>query len=434
MAVPKERMPGEGETGFFVDTGVAGVTDLEEYRSSRIQNGLKQIDGPTKKELDEIEEELRLPSGKYHADPMRQIAAGAAKFDLLTAEQEVELAKRIERGDAAAKEEMILANQRLVISIGKKHLGRGRSFPDLFLDGIPGLIRATEKFDWRRGYKFSTYATWWIRAAMGRSIADHSRTIRLPVHINEWSRKVDKAEEELWRELEGPPTDEEIAEKAGISLHQVKKAKAATKATTSLDAGVGEDGESELGKFFSDENAKDPHNEVVNSERSSAVRQALSELTERQRQVIMLRFGINDTHSHDLEEVARELGLTRGEVRIEEKNALEKLSKSNRIAALEEENTGPTISESTINDQARNNHADGRKKPLSKLGSTAISTDIPRSLGEWRDRWNQGDHTTLNDSQLPSDYWYIELKSMDPTMPETARFHRFGEEALGDDF
>src|SRR6266566_2326026 len=205
----------------------------------------------------------------------------AGRYPLLTAAEEVELAKLIERGDGRAKDKMINSNLRLVVSIAKKYQGHGLSLLDLIQEGIIGLIRAVEKFDWRRGYKFSTYATWWIRQAVQRGVANKSRTIRIPVHIVEREQKISRAERALMTTLERDPTDEEIAEKSKLSLKHVKEVRAAARAVTSLDRPVGEDGDTTFGDLFAGESAE-PVEEIHVSLAESAVRKAVETLPERE--------------------------------------------------------------------------------------------------------------------------------------------------------
>jgi RNA polymerase primary sigma factor len=267
-------------------------------------------------------------------DALQQFLNEAGRFPLLTAAQEVELAKRIERGDLQAKELMINSNLRLVVSIAKKYQGHGLSLLDLIQEGIIGLIRAVEKFDWRRGFKFSTYATWWIRQAVQRGVANKSRTIRVPVHIVEREQKVARAERELLSTLERPPTDEEIAKKAGLPVGQVREVKRAARAVTSLDRPVGEDESASFGDLFA---AEQPgvEEELDVSLRQEALHRALSQLPEREREVLKLRYGLDgDPDPMSLEAIGRQLGLTRERVRQIEAAALNLLAMEREISAL----------------------------------------------------------------------------------------------------
>jgi RNA polymerase primary sigma factor len=269
-------------------------------------------------------------------DALQLFLNEAGRYKLLTASEEVELAKRIERGDKAAKDLMINSNLRLVVSIAKKYQGHGISLLDLIQEGIIGLIRAVEKFDWRRGYKFSTYATWWIRQAVQRGVANKSRTIRIPVHIVEREQKISRAERELTTKLERPPTDEEISRQAKISLKHVKEVRAAARAVTSLDKPVGEEGDTSFGDLIAGE-ATEPSEEVHVSLAERAVRTAVETLPDREREVVKLRYGMNgDRDPQSLEEIGRTLGLTRERVRQIEAQALSRLAERREVAALGE--------------------------------------------------------------------------------------------------
>src|SRR5881227_1929819 len=269
-------------------------------------------------------------------DALQLFLNEAGRYKLLTADEEVTLAKRIERGDKAAKDLMVNSNLRLVVSIAKKYQGHGISLLDLIQEGIIGLIRAVEKFDWRRGYKFSTYATWWIRQAVQRGVANKSRTIRIPVHIVEREQKISRAERELTAKLERPPTDEEIAHKTKLSLKHVKEVRAAARAVTSLDKPVGGEGETNLGELFAGEHPE-PAEEVHVSLAERAVRSAVDTLPEREREVVKLRYGMNgDRDPQSLEQIGRVLGITRERVRQIEAQALARLAERREVAALGE--------------------------------------------------------------------------------------------------
>jgi RNA polymerase primary sigma factor len=245
------------------------------------------------------------------------------RFPLLTAAQEVELAKRIERGDQAAKERMINSNLRLVVHNARRYNGHGVPLGDLVQEGIIGLNRAVEKFDWRKGYKFSTYATWWIRQACQRAVANQSKTIRIPVHVQERRIKLNRASAELQAKLGREATAEELAQATRLKLEHVEEALDAVD-SVSLNQGLGSDGDSELGDLFADESSVDPAEEAVESVRRQRVQRAVADLPERQRRIIELRFGF-DSEPASLETIGKELGLTRERVRQLESDALARL-------------------------------------------------------------------------------------------------------------
>jgi RNA polymerase primary sigma factor len=267
-------------------------------------------------------------------DALQQFLNEAGRFKLLTAAEEVELAKRIERGDMEAKELMINSNLRLVVSIAKKYQGHGLSLLDLIQEGIIGLIRAVEKFDWRKGFKFSTYATWWIRQAVQRGVANKSRTIRIPVHIVEREQKIARAERDLLTKLERPPTDEELAKASGLPVSQVREVRKAARAVTSLDRPLGDDNGGSLGDIVAVA-PDEMHEDLEVSLREEALRKALGELPEREREVIKLRYGLDgDTDPLSLEAIGKRMGITRERVRQIELNALELLAMQREIEAL----------------------------------------------------------------------------------------------------
>ena len=257
-------------------------------------------------------------------DSLTLFMNAAGRYELLTAADEVALAKRIERGDLAAKELMINSNLRLVVSIAKRYQGRDLPLGDLIQEGVIGLNRAVEKFDWRRGFKFSTYATWWIRQACQRAIANQSTTIRVPVHVNERRLKLSRAASQLQAKLGRDATREELAEAAGLSLQHVDEALDAADAPVSLNASVGSDGDAELGDLFSDPTAADPAEDAAESLKRQTVQQALARLPERQRRIVELRYGFGG-ETTSLEAIGKELGLTRERVRQLERDALDRL-------------------------------------------------------------------------------------------------------------
>ena len=258
-------------------------------------------------------------------DALQLFLREAGRHALLTAAQEVGLAKRIERGDMAAKQHMIQANLRLVVSIAKNYRNQGLPFLDLIQEGTLGLIRAVEKFDWRRGYKFSTYATWWIRQAVARALADKARTIRMPVHIVERLQKMNRAERLLWTQLGREPSLEEIAEEASLPLQQAKEVRDAARAAASLDQPVGDTEDAVFGDFVAGDGPL-PEEEVELSLRNQALQEALLALGDRERQVLTLRYGLKDEEPKTLEEIGRRLGLTRERVRQIEVETLRRLA------------------------------------------------------------------------------------------------------------
>jgi RNA polymerase primary sigma factor len=269
-------------------------------------------------------------------DALQLFLNEAGRYKLLAAEEEVELAKRIERGDKAAKDLMINSNLRLVVSIAKRYQGHGLSLLDLIQEGIIGLIRAVEKFDYRKGFKFSTYATWWIRQAVQRGVANKSRTIRIPVHIVEREQKIARAERELVPKLGRQPSDRELAKAAKLPLKQVREVKAAARAVTSLDRPIGDDDSGAYGDLFAAEQAH-TEEEVEVSLREETLRKALGGLPEREQTVLKLRYGLDgDREPMSLEAIGRELGVTRERVRQIEANALETLSMLREVAGLRE--------------------------------------------------------------------------------------------------
>jgi RNA polymerase primary sigma factor len=267
-------------------------------------------------------------------DALQLFLNEAGRWPLLTKEEEVELAKRIERGDMEAKERMINSNLRLVVSIAKKYQGHGLSLLDLIQEGIIGLIRAVEKFDWRRGFKFSTYATWWIRQAVQRGVANKARTIRIPVHIADREQRIARAERALAPKLGRQPTEEEVAKQAKLPLKQVREVREAARAITSLDRRVGSENEASLGELFAAEQAP-PEEEVTVSLEQDVLRRAVAQLPEREREVVKRRYGLNgDRDPASLEAIGRELGLTRERVRQIEARALEQLAVNREVEAL----------------------------------------------------------------------------------------------------
>jgi RNA polymerase primary sigma factor len=280
-------------------------------------------------ELLELKQKPPLRAGRSSTEPttdaLQLFLREAGRRPLLNAAQEVELAKRIERGDTDAKQRMIESNLRLVVSIAKRYRNQGLPFLDLIQEGSLGLIRAVEKFDWRRGYKFSTYATWWIRQAVARGLADKARTIRMPVHIAERRHKLNRAERSLLTQLGREPTLEEIAEQAHLPLGQAREVREASRVSASLDQPVGEQGDTVFADFVASDGPL-PDEEVEVSLRSQALIGVLSILEDREREVLILRYGLGDSEPKTLEEIGHGLAVTRERVRQIESAALERMA------------------------------------------------------------------------------------------------------------
>jgi RNA polymerase primary sigma factor len=266
----------------------------------------------------------RATARQGEVDSLQVFFRQAARYPLLTAADEVELAKGIERGDLEAKERMINSNLRLVISNARRYQGQGLPLSDLIQEGIVGLIRAAEKFDWRRGFKFSTYATLWIRQAIQRALSNTSRSIRIPVHIEQRQRKLARAERDLTNRLGREPTDDELAEAAEMELAEIMHLREAPQTVTSLDQPIGDEDETALGELFSSERPE-PSEELIEGERVEAVTEALDELPPGEREVIELRFGLADGEEKTLDATGRELGMTRERVHELESDALRRL-------------------------------------------------------------------------------------------------------------
>jgi RNA polymerase primary sigma factor len=258
-------------------------------------------------------------------DSLQLFLKDISKVRLLTAQEEVDLAKRIERGDLDAKQKMVESNLRLVVSIAKNYRNQGLPFLDLIQEGTLGLVRAAEKFDYRKGFKFSTYATWWIRQAIARALADKARTIRIPVHVVEKLNKIGRAERKLVTELGREPTAEEIAEVTGIEPEEVESIKRSAQAPVSLEKPVGDEEESEFGQFIADERAESPYERAAEILTKEALREALENLSYRERRVLELRYGLGGEHPRTLDEVGRTFNVTRERIRQIENQSLKKL-------------------------------------------------------------------------------------------------------------
>jgi len=312
---------------YLIEHGVDVIAEdgLTAYKESK--EGDKS--GQTKKpELDLTVE----PS----LDSLRLYLRSIGRVDLLTADEEIALAKRIERGDIAAKRHMVEANLRLVVSIAKGYLGRGLSFLDLIQEGSLGLIRAVEKFDYRRGYKFSTYATWWIRQAVTRAIADKARTIRIPVHMVEKLNRVTHVERQLVQRMGREPEPAEIAEELKITVREVRDILRVAQMPISLEKPVGDEEESELGDFVADDRTEEPFDTATERLQREDIQKALDALPERERQVIELRYGLRGHEPLTLEEVGRAFGVTRERIRQIENNTLKKLKQLPEAQRLRE--------------------------------------------------------------------------------------------------
>ena len=271
------------------------------------------------------EEIVEPADADFSTDSLQLFLKEIGRVDLLTAAQEVELAKRIERGDHRAKQEMVEANLRLVVSIAKRYRNQGLPFLDLIQEGTIGLVRAAEKFDWRKGYKFSTYATWWIRQAVARALADKARTIRMPVHVVEKLNKITRTERKLRAERGREPSNEEIALDLDMSIEEVESIRRTSQTPVSLEKPVGDEEESEFGHFIEDENAPLPDEAADTAFRAAALTKCLSALSARERRVLELRYGLNGEQPRTLDEVGRAFEVTRERIRQIENQGLKKL-------------------------------------------------------------------------------------------------------------
>lgn len=282
------------------------------------------------------EVEISSKKNKEVDDSVKMYLKEIGKVPLLDAEEEVELAKKMEEGDDEAKKRLIEANLRLVVSIAKKYVGRGMSFLDLIQEGNMGLIKAVDKFDWRKGYKFSTYATWWIRQAITRSIADQARTIRIPVHMVETINKLIRISRQLLQEYGREPTPEEIADEMGISPDKVREIQKIAQEPVSLESPIGEEEDSHLGDFIPDDEAPAPADAAAYAMLKEQLEEVLQTLTEREQMVLRLRFGLEDGHQRTLEEVGKQFAVTRERIRQIEAKALRKLRHPSRSKKLKD--------------------------------------------------------------------------------------------------
>ena len=290
------------------------------------------LDDEEEVELDKID--LSVPEGVSIEDPVRMYLKEIGKVPLLSAEEEIELAKKMEQGDENAKKRLAEANLRLVVSIAKRYVGRGMLFLDLIQEGNLGLIKAVEKFDYRKGYKFSTYATWWIRQAITRAIADQARTIRIPVHMVETINKLIRVSRQLLQELGREPTPEEIAEEMDMPVDRVREILKISQEPVSLETPIGEEEDSHLGDFIQDDNVPVPADAAAFTLLKEQLVEVLGTLTEREQKVLRLRFGLDDGRARTLEEVGKEFNVTRERIRQIEAKALRKLRHPSRSRKL----------------------------------------------------------------------------------------------------
>lgn len=308
--------------GVDIFESVAGEDDDDEEATSELE-----------KELEDLSE----LSGKSISDPVRMYLKEIGRIPLLTRDQEIELAQKVEQGDLKAKEKLTSSNLRLVVSIAKKYIGRGLSFLDLIQEGNKGLIRAVEKYDWKKGYKFSTYATWWIRQAITRAIADQARTIRVPVHMVETINKLIRISRKLMQELGRDPKPEEIAdEMEDIDKDKVVEILKIAQKTTSLETPIGDDEDSQLGDFIEDDKQPLPFDVASGQLMRENVEEVLKALSDREAKVLEMRFGLNDQKPMTLEEVGKEFGVTRERIRQIEAKALRKLKHPSRRRKLQD--------------------------------------------------------------------------------------------------
>ena len=295
------------------------------------EDGLPDEDEPDVENID-----LTVPEGVSIEDPVRMYLKEIGKVPLLTAEEEIDLAQKMEAGDEEAKKRLAEANLRLVVSIAKRYVGRGMLFLDLIQEGNLGLIKAVEKFDYRKGYKFSTYATWWIRQAITRAIADQARTIRIPVHMVETINKLIRISRQLLQELGREPTPEEIAEEMNMSVERVREILKISQEPVSLETPIGEEEDSHLGDFIQDDNVPVPADAAAFTMLKEQLEEVLDTLTEREQKVLRLRFGLDDGRARTLEEVGKEFNVTRERIRQIEAKALRKLRHPSRSRKLKD--------------------------------------------------------------------------------------------------
>ncbi|KKQ50705.1 MAG: RNA polymerase sigma factor [Candidatus Woesebacteria bacterium GW2011_GWB1_38_5] len=331
------------EVFFDAETRIAELDELYDSLLSEEIDVFESVEAEEteseEKAKEKLEREIEILTkltGAESTDPVRQYLREIGKVSLLTAEDEVELAKRYEKADKHAKDKLTESNLRLVVSIAKKYIGRGLSLLDLIQEGNQGLIRAVEKYNWRKGFKFSTYATWWIRQAITRAIADQARTIRIPVHMVETINKLYRTSRRLMQTLGREPTPEEIGDEVGIEPDRVREIFKIAQEVTSLEAPVGEDKESFLGDFIPDESQLSPVDAASKQLLKDHLEEVLKTLSEREAKVLRLRFGLEGTKSMTLEEVGKVFGVTRERIRQIEAKALRKLKHPSRRKKLQD--------------------------------------------------------------------------------------------------
>jgi len=333
-----QRLNAQGHEGEPMSTSEGQVTELQDEEGSAAVaveedeevTPLDELEVEPNADifaaLEEAPEEVEEPGvAEFSADSLQLFLKDVGKVDLLTAAQEVELAKRIESGDHSAKQEMVEANLRLVVSIAKRYRNQGLPFLDLIQEGTIGLVRAAEKFDWRKGYKFSTYATWWIRQAVARALADKARTIRMPVHVVEKLNKITRTERKLRAERGREPTNAEIAEDLDLTVEEVETIRRTSQTPISLEKPVGDEEESEFGQFLEDEHTPLPDEAADTAFRAAALTKCLAALGYRERRVLELRYGLNGEQPCTLDEVGRAFQVTRERIRQIENQGLKKL-------------------------------------------------------------------------------------------------------------
>ncbi len=322
---------------FFERLGEQGVEVINENDVDDEEDILFSHEEESSEDESELlDDDLSVPPGVKINDPVRMYLKEIGRVPLLSAEEEVELAKRIEQGDEEAKRRLAEANLRLVVSIAKRYVGRGMLFLDLIQEGNMGLIKAVEKFDYRKGYKFSTYATWWIRQAITRAIADQARTIRIPVHMVETINKLIRVSRQLLQELGREPTPEEIAKEMNLSPEKVREIMKIAQEPVSLETPIGEEDDSHLGDFIPDDDIQAPADAAAYELLKEQLKEVLDTLSDREENVLRLRFGLDDGRTRTLEEVGKVFGVTRERIRQIEAKALRKLRHPSRSKRLKD--------------------------------------------------------------------------------------------------